>query len=229
MSNKIDTRVVNSVLVHELKTPLNAIIGFADLILDDDSFVNVKEYAEIVKSNGSDLLNKIQDVLEFNKILKDEEYYKEEFRLIDVLEELFIELKKEIRKSGNLIILKKYIPNKKLSNTNINTNKLIFKRIVYHAFLSAISKKNVCTITIGYSEEINGDILFFISNNPSIENQISELITSNNRFYYENAIDYYGVEGLNIAICKVLCEKIGTDLWVDRRVDISTYVIKISL
>jgi len=56
---------------HELKTPLNAIIGFSDLLLQlADSFSpeQVKEYASLIHSGGHNLLRLINQILDLTKI-----------------------------------------------------------------------------------------------------------------------------------------------------------------
>lgn len=53
---------------HEVRTPLNAIVGFsAVLSSDDDSFDedSRKEFCEIIKVNSFQLLKLINDILDF--------------------------------------------------------------------------------------------------------------------------------------------------------------------
>lgn len=54
---------------HEVRTPLNAIVGFsAVLSSDDDSFDedSRKEFCEIIKVNSFQLLKLINDILDFS-------------------------------------------------------------------------------------------------------------------------------------------------------------------
>ncbi|ULT43732.1 hypothetical protein KRR40_10205 [Niabella defluvii] len=53
---------------HELRTPLNALIGFGNLL--DGTALNTqqKEYVEIIKSSGYNLLYIVNDVLDLSKI-----------------------------------------------------------------------------------------------------------------------------------------------------------------
>ena len=53
---------------HELKTPLNAIIGFSDLIQKSrDTSETHKGYAKDIYNSGNHLLNLINDILDFSK------------------------------------------------------------------------------------------------------------------------------------------------------------------
>src|SRR6201986_2539750 len=56
---------------HELKTPLNAIIGFSDLMLSmSDRFgpEQVKEYAGLIHAGGQNLLRLINQILDLTKL-----------------------------------------------------------------------------------------------------------------------------------------------------------------
>ncbi len=54
---------------HELRTPMNAILGFTQLILGEENIgVTTREYLDIVNRSGEHLLTLINDVLEMSKI-----------------------------------------------------------------------------------------------------------------------------------------------------------------
>ncbi len=53
---------------HDIRTPLNSILGFTELLLEDESDPEKKENLEIVKQSGNTLLNLIIDILDFSRI-----------------------------------------------------------------------------------------------------------------------------------------------------------------
>ncbi|MCC6949337.1 MAG: response regulator [Bradyrhizobiaceae bacterium] len=57
-----------AVVSHEVRTPLNGILGMADLLLDTSLTPEQKTYARAVKSSGTALLGLIEEVLDFSKI-----------------------------------------------------------------------------------------------------------------------------------------------------------------
>lgn len=52
---------------HEVRTPMNGVIGMAGLLLDTDLSEEQREYAEAVRHSGENLLQIINDILDFSK------------------------------------------------------------------------------------------------------------------------------------------------------------------
>ncbi|MGE0410286.1 MAG: response regulator, partial [Amphiplicatus sp.] len=53
---------------HEMRTPLNGIIGMTGLLLDTDLSANQRAYAEAVRESGAALLALINDILDYSKL-----------------------------------------------------------------------------------------------------------------------------------------------------------------
>src|SRR5205807_3711420 len=53
---------------HEVRTPLNGIIGMADLLLDTALTPEQTTYGKAVKTSGDTLLSLIEEILDFSKI-----------------------------------------------------------------------------------------------------------------------------------------------------------------
>lgn len=53
---------------HEIRTPLNAVIGFVNLLLEDEINKKHRNYLEIIKNSGENLLSIINSILDFSKL-----------------------------------------------------------------------------------------------------------------------------------------------------------------
>ncbi len=56
---------------HEIRTPMNAIIGFTDILIKRNLQPQEKEYVQIIKNSGENLLRIINDILDISKIEAD--------------------------------------------------------------------------------------------------------------------------------------------------------------
>jgi PAS domain S-box-containing protein len=57
-----------AVMSHEVRTPMNAIVGMTDLTLDSALMPEQREYLQIVKSSAGSLLKIFEDILEFSQM-----------------------------------------------------------------------------------------------------------------------------------------------------------------
>ncbi len=53
---------------HEVRTPMNAVIGMTSLLLDEDLSPKLRSYVETIRGSGEHLLTIINDILDFSKI-----------------------------------------------------------------------------------------------------------------------------------------------------------------
>ena len=73
----------------DVRTPLNAIIGMADIGLREDMPDKVREYTSIIKQDGTYLLNVLLNILDYTKIKSNEmEIIPEEYTLTHLLESI---------------------------------------------------------------------------------------------------------------------------------------------
>ena len=57
-----------AMMSHEIRTPMNAIIGMAELLTETSLSDEQRDYANVIRSSGDQLLTVIDDVLDFSKL-----------------------------------------------------------------------------------------------------------------------------------------------------------------
>ncbi|MDD4058653.1 MAG: histidine kinase dimerization/phospho-acceptor domain-containing protein [Bacteroidales bacterium] len=186
--------VVTTTMSHELKTPLNAIIGFTDLILEEDSINKIKDYADIIRNNSELLLDKIHKVIDYNSLDHDNAIFIERVLISEMVE--------RARKIISAEFAKKNI------DFHISTNPAIIEhslalfidiskleKLLCHLLLSAVYLNKCGDIFIDFNlvKNDNGDEFQMMISVD--QNQLSKKL--------EDGI------GINLAICEKLSKKVG--------------------
>ncbi len=111
-SNKVKTIFVEN-MSHEMRTPLNSIVGFSDLLLDSMPDGQDKDFVKIISENSLALNNIISQIFDFS-LLKSHrvELYITNFDLLVLIDEIFADQK------NSSLIKSKQLSIKKTYNTN---------------------------------------------------------------------------------------------------------------
>ncbi len=74
---------------HEIRTPMNAIVGFTQLLLKTNPTAEQKQYVDIIKTSGANLLVIVNDILDFSKLRSGKISFEEiEFNLLETISSL---------------------------------------------------------------------------------------------------------------------------------------------
>ncbi len=159
-SDRLKTSFLNNIS-HEVRTPLNGILGFSEILTGDTLSQDEREEAYVMVNECSNrLLDTITNVMDISLILSGEmSVNKKIFNPLPLLREPFEKYKAECVKSGIGITL---------DTTGISNNCMIFsdpeliQKVIIHLLNNAVKFTERGSVTIG-CKEISGELEFFVS------------------------------------------------------------------
>lgn len=195
---------------HELKTPLNSIIGLTELMITDTVNSNVlKEKLQVVLRNGNRLMNLINDILSFSKMEAGKmELEKESFQICDLLNEIDVEIQPlAAEKSLNFIV-----HNEISIDIIFNSDKKKILQVLINLLSNAVkfTEKGMIILKCRYSDNsLNFEI---IDSGIGISQENLKIIFEEFR-QLDGALNRkYNGTGLGLAICKRYSQMLNGEL-----------------
>ena len=216
-SDRLKTAFLNN-LSHEVRTPMNAIVGFSELLAKEAlSFEERNKYlSAICKSTGT-LLYLINDIVDIAKIETGElNVNKQQFELNSLLDELKTQYVSELK-----TLQKKRIELKVTKGVKqgifINTDQLRLKQILTNLISNAVKFTCKGYIEYGYiiKEEINGLCFFVKDTGIGINENDIKIIFERFRQVDVSSTRKHGGFGLGLAISKELVKLLGGEIGVE--------------
>jgi signal transduction histidine kinase/DNA-binding response OmpR family regulator len=206
-----------AVISHEIRNPMNGIVGTCDLIMADDLSRQQKEYLEIIRSSAFSLLGLINDILDFSKIEAGKlEFQEVPFDVRDIVEEvsdIFLEM--ITRKDLELIVdIGPDVPEKVIADPmrlrqvliNLISNALKFTRQGEIIIRVEPVRRENSVIELGFRVTDTG-----IGIAPEHFDHLFESFTQINGTRTRE----YGGTGLGLAICRQIVEMMNGTIGVD--------------
>ncbi len=209
---------------HEIRSPMNSILGFAELLTENDFPREARiKYLKYISNSGNSLLHLIDDIIYNAKIeagvLKVE---KEEFELNEMLGELFAKMELEKGRSDK--------PDVKLVLELDSKNELIvnadherLKQVLINLLNNAIKFTLSGTITFGYKIEDNKWFRFFVKDTGIgiPEGKLSKIFERFGQVDDQQIRKSKGT-GLGLSISKNLVELMGGEINVKSTYNVGT-------
>ncbi|MFW6095345.1 MAG: ATP-binding protein [Bacteroidota bacterium] len=205
---------------HEIRTPLNGILGFSYLLSKEELKKSQKEkFNKIIKHNGKQLLNIINDILDISKIEAHQlTLYNSAFSLNEMMKEI------ETLYLNNEKLIKKQIKFSSHLGLNTNNDLIIADRerimqILQNLINNAIKFTDKGEIEFGY-EQKEQKLKFYVKDTGSgIPKEKQKDIFE--RFSQEKKNHKQNVDGtgLGLSIAKGLLDLMGGKIWVESEVE----------
>jgi signal transduction histidine kinase len=225
-----------STMSHEIRSPLTAIMGFAELIDKMELDAEKRKYVDAIKASSEHLLGTVNDVLDFSKLdagkLKLE---KKPFFVTKAIEDVAFALSNTAAVKKGLVVITDVQINKQFV---VNGDGLRLRQILYNLLGNAIKFTNAGTVKISaaIAEQNEEKAIIKISVSDTgigiPTNQLQTIfdeftqVTSNNSLH-ANRRSIKGT-GLGLSICKLLVELQGGVIGVESMVgEGATFTFKI--
>ena len=207
---------------HEIRTPIAAVIGMADVLLNTELTEQQEEFTETICNSGKALLEIVNDILDFSKIESGKlEVEEEPFHLNSCIEEALSLLTPKAKEKQLKLIFQKNPELPQVIVSDISRLRQILINLINNAIkftdtgsveVSVTSRKRQI---IG-NEKNNHEIQFAVKDTgvgiPS--NRINRLFKAFSQV--NSSINRkYGGTGLGLVICKQLSELMGGKIWVE--------------
>jgi PAS domain S-box-containing protein len=203
---------------HEVRTPLNGIIGFSEL-LNNNNITDEKKnrYIQLIRNNGEQLIRIIDDIVDISLIESNQlRINPAEFELCPFYYEIinfFDAYKATIDKAHIQLIHDLRIKNEKYK---IISDKFRLKQVIMNLLKNAFTFTIEGQIKFGCFTQGNKNLFFYVEDTGiGVDPSKKDIIFERFRQVDENLGRKYGGAGLGLSISKGLVEKLGGDIWID--------------
>lgn len=189
-------------VTHELRTPLTAIHGFADLFRLNNLTKDQKHGIAIIKEASSNLLNIVNDLLNYSKITDGKlTIFNEPFTLYSAVKTVY-ELLKQNATEKNLNFQFEFLVDKEL---RVMGDRFRLKQVLTNLISNAVKFTDKGSIILTVSKSLGNNLIFSVKDTGLgiKQEKLNDIFES-----YVQAEDYtsqeYGGTGLGLAIVKEL-------------------------
>lgn len=195
---------------HEVRTPLNAIVGFSAVLTDEDeSFDNEsrREFSEIIKVNSFQLLKLINDILDFSDFENDNITFN--IRTHDAVK-LCNEVVETVMASRKLEVEMRFDTD--LSVLMLDTDDARLRQVLINLLVNAAKFTEQGSIVLELKMVDAGTALFSVTDTGcGIPPEKQHLIFER----FEKLNDFVQGSGLGLSICQLIVKYMNGKLWVD--------------
>lgn len=195
---------------HEVRTPLNAIVGFSAVLTDEDeSFDDEsrREFSEIIKVNSFQLLKLINDILDFSDFENDNITFN--IRTHDAVK-LCNEVVETVMASRKLEVEMRFDTD--LSVLMLDTDDARLRQVLINLLVNATKFTEQGSIVLELKMADAGTALFSVTDTGcGIPPEKQHLIFER----FEKLNDFVQGSGLGLSICQLIVKYMNGKLWVD--------------
>ncbi len=216
-ANKLKSEFIKRIS-HELKTPLNGIMGFSQLLLESPLSNEQKTYLSTVIHQAERLKKILDEMLDFSSLDTHIEMEKEEFNLITTIKEAVERNRKKVEAKGlKLKFVQKVDVPERLWGNPFGVSK-IFDALIDNAIKFTPKGEVEVGISEGKREKDEYVVSFYVRD-TGIGIKKEEIPMLFDGFYQGDPVLNRRFEGIGIGltIVKRLVESMGGNIWVESK------------
>ncbi len=211
-SDRLKTAFLNNIS-HEVRTPLNGILGFGELITDPDLTDETKKmYLAVLNASSDRLLKTINDFMDISLIVSGNmEVRNSIFNFGDLLERICLDMKELLMAKNMVVNIKK----PELRPLILGSDEALVQKVLINLLDNAIKYSNNGCIDMGYHQDKEVVRVYVKDPGIGISKEKHEQIFE--RFVQEdpsNTRRYEG-SGLGLSISKGVVELLGGKIGVE--------------
>jgi two-component system CheB/CheR fusion protein len=212
-SNSIKSIFLSNIS-HELKTPMNAIIGFSDILLEDSqSKEQVDRFLKSINSNAKHLEELLNNILDYSRIESNEfDILYDHFSINELFEELS-DIFEDVNYKKNLDFVRlEFIKN---SDKKMISDYLRLKQILYNIISNSIKFTDNGYIRVSFN--ISDNIITFKVEDTGIGIEENKKHLVFDRFWQSDSSSTkkYKGTGLGLSIAKSIVELLNGKIWLE--------------
>ncbi|MEA2107608.1 MAG: cache domain-containing protein [Bacteroidota bacterium] len=202
---------------HEVRTPMNAITGFSNLILNRDlSEKNKIEYLNIINQSSNTLLEIIDNIIDVSKIEAENLVInKVKCNINTILDELYIDANQQKKELGLNNIDIKLSKGVQTNSLEVITDPKRFKQIFSNLLDNALKFTENGFIEFGYTIEDNNLLCFVKDTGIGFAKDQEKYIFEPFRQADDSSTRKHGGTGLGLTLTKKLVELLGGEINVE--------------
>ncbi len=206
-SNRLKTAFLAN-MSHEIRTPLNSIVGFSDVLASGDATQEEQEnYFEIIRTNSDLLLRLINDILDISRLEAGKVNLTWEVcDVIQVCNQVVSSVSMS-RRSGN-----KFVFTSGYKQFSLKTDVQRLQQVIINLLSNADKFTQQGIITLDFNVKEKMACFSVTDTGCGIPAEKQELIFER----FEKLNEYAQGTGLGLSICKLIVQKWGGEIWVDK-------------
>ena len=207
-ANRLKTVFISNIS-HEVRTPLNAIVGFSELLVDDSFPEDEKiAFASTINHSSELLMNLINDVLDLSRLESGNfSFTIREWDAVQICHEILNSFEEKVLPGVKLTC------SSSLESYLLNTDRFRMHQLLGHLLSNAVKFTREGEVDLSFETDPENGVVRFIVTDTGCGIPVEMHRKIFERF--EKLDEFKQGTGLGLAICQIVAAQLGGSLYID--------------